>query len=69
MRACAAGPWHARTLDRATRVALASYLGKSDAFDRAIAEFSVTYADQNQHDYEAMQAAIKQGRIKAETGL
>jgi uncharacterized protein (DUF2252 family) len=51
------------------RVALASYLGKSDAFDHAIAEFSVTYADQNQRDYEALRAAIKRGTIKTETGI
>ncbi len=57
---------HARSGDR---VALASYLGKSEAFDHAIAEFSMTYADQNQRDYEALQAAIKQGTIKAETGI
>ena len=57
---------HARSGDR---VALASYLGKSDAFDQAIAEFSVTYADQNQRDYEALQAAIKEGTIKAEAGI
>ena len=57
---------HARSGDR---VALASYLGKSDAFDQSIAEFSVTYADQNQRDYEALQAAIKEGTIKAEAGI
>ena len=57
---------HARSGDR---VAIASYIGKSDAFDHAIAEFAVTYADQNQRDYEALQAAIKQGTIKAETGI
>ena len=68
MHACAAGHLaraHARSGDR---VAIASYIGKSDAFDHAIAEFAVTYADQNQRDYEALQAAIKQGTIKAETG-
>ena len=57
---------HARSGDR---VAIASYLGKSDTFDRAIAEFSVIYADQNQIDYEALRAAVEQGSIKAETGV
>ena len=57
---------HARSGDR---VAIASYLGKSDAFDHAIDEFSVTYADQNQRDYEALQAVIKQGTVKSETGV
>jgi uncharacterized protein (DUF2252 family) len=57
---------HARSGDR---IAISSYLGKSDAFDQAIAEFSVAYADQNERDYEAMQAAVKEGRIRSETGL
>ena len=57
---------HARWGDR---LAIASYLGKSDAFDRAIADFSVAYADQNERDYEAFAAAVKSGRIAAQTGL
>jgi uncharacterized protein (DUF2252 family) len=57
---------HARWGDR---LAVASYLGKSDAFDRAIADFSVAYADQNERDYEAFAAAVKSGRIDAQTGV
>jgi uncharacterized protein (DUF2252 family) len=57
---------HARSGDR---IAIASYLGKSDVFDKAIWEFSVEYANQNQRDYEAMLAAVKKGRIKSESGL
>jgi uncharacterized protein (DUF2252 family) len=57
---------HARSGDR---IAIAAYLGKSDRFDRAVAEFAVTYADQNERDYQAMQAAVKQGRITAEVSL
>jgi uncharacterized protein (DUF2252 family) len=57
---------HARSGDR---IAIASYMGKSDVFDRAIAEFSVAYADQNERDYQAMQAAVESGRIKSEPGL
>jgi uncharacterized protein (DUF2252 family) len=57
---------HARSGDR---IAIASYLGKSDAFDQAIAEFSVAYADQNESDYQAMQSAITSGRLSAETGV
>jgi uncharacterized protein (DUF2252 family) len=57
---------HARTGDR---VAIASYLGKSDAFDRAIAAFSVAYAEQNELDYRAMQDAVASGRLVAEHGL
>ncbi len=57
---------HARSGDR---VAIASYLGKSDRFDQAIADFSVAYADQNERDYDALKAAIKSGRITAEVGV
>jgi predicted alpha/beta hydrolase len=57
---------HARSGDR---IAIASYLGKGDSFDRAMVEFSKAYADQNQRDYEALEAAVESGRIKAETGL
>ena len=53
---------HARSGDR---IAIASYLGNSDAFDRAIASFSETYADQNERDYGALKAAVKADRIKA----
>jgi uncharacterized protein (DUF2252 family) len=57
---------HARSGDR---IAMASYLGKSDIFDRAIADFSVAYADQNERDYRDFQHAVAGGRLVAETGL
>jgi uncharacterized protein (DUF2252 family) len=57
---------HARWGDR---VAIASYLGKGDAFDRAIADFSAAYADQNEKDYEAFAAAVKSGRLAAQSGV
>ena len=57
---------HARSGDR---IAIAAYLGKGDSFDRAIVEFSKAYADQNQRDYQELAAAVKSGRITAETGL
>jgi hypothetical protein len=57
---------HARSGDR---IAIASYLGKSAAFDRALATFAETYADQNERDYKALQAAVDAGRVKAQTGL
>ena len=53
---------HARSGDR---VAISSYVGNSDAFDRAIASFSEAYADQNERDYDALKAAVKADRIKA----
>ncbi len=57
---------HARSGDP---IAIAAYLGKSDVFDRAIAAFSASYADQNERDYAALQRAVASGRIVAETGL
>jgi uncharacterized protein (DUF2252 family) len=57
---------HARWGDR---IAIASYLGKGDTFDRAMADFSVAYADQNERDYAAFAAAIDSGRLVAQTGV
>jgi Uncharacterized protein conserved in bacteria (DUF2252) len=57
---------HARSGDA---VAIASYLGSSDSFDRAMAAFAETYADQNEADYLALKHAVDAGRITAETGL
>jgi predicted alpha/beta hydrolase len=51
------------------RIAIASYLGEGDAFDRAIADFSSTYADQNERDFKAFAAAVNSGRLQAQTGL
>jgi uncharacterized protein (DUF2252 family) len=57
---------HARSGDR---VAIASYLGKSDTFDVAVAAFSRAYADLNDRDYAALVSAGKSGRIQVEEGL
>ena len=57
---------HARSGDR---VAIASYLGGGDAFDRAIAHFSELYADQNERDYDALLQAETDGRLTARRGL
>jgi uncharacterized protein (DUF2252 family) len=57
---------HARTGDRG---AIAAYLGKGDKFDRAIAEFSQAYADQNQADYDELIEAQRSGDLKVESGL
>ena len=57
---------HARSGDR---IAIASYLGGGNSFDRAILEFSRAYADQNERDYQRLSDAVKSGRIVAETGL
>jgi uncharacterized protein (DUF2252 family) len=57
---------HARWGDR---IAIATYLGKGDAFDRAIANFAAAYADQNERDHAAFADAVRSGRIEAETGV
>jgi uncharacterized protein (DUF2252 family) len=44
---------HARSSDR---IAIASYLGKSDAFDEAVADFASAYADVAEADYRAFSA-------------
>jgi hypothetical protein len=50
-------------------IAIASYLGNSDTFDRAVSEFSAKYADQNDLDFTAFTRAIKEGRIEADDGV
>jgi uncharacterized protein (DUF2252 family) len=57
---------HARSGDR---IAIASYLGSSGSFDRAIASFATAYADQNELDYQALVDAVKSGRLEAQPGL
>jgi uncharacterized protein (DUF2252 family) len=57
---------HARSGDR---VALGAYLGGSAKFDQAIADFAETYADQNERDYAALQAAVKDGKAEATTEI
>jgi hypothetical protein len=44
-------------------------LGKSDAFDVAITEFSAAYADTNDRDYALLQQAVDDGGIAANTGI
>ena len=44
---------------------LSGYMGKSDAFDRALAAFSKAYADQNEKDHAALARAIRKGTVKA----
>ena len=57
---------HARSGDR---IAIASYLGKGDVFDRAVADFAVAYADQNERDHAALAEAARKGRITATEGV
>ncbi len=53
---------HARSGDR---FQIAGYLGQNDTFDRAIANFAVAYADQNDRDYQQLVDAVASGQIKA----
>ena len=48
--------------------AIASYLGTGDKFDRAMASFAETYADQNERDYAALKQAVDSGKVTAESG-
>ena len=57
---------HARSGDP---MAIASYMGRSDKFDSAIADFTEEYADQNERDYEAFSAAAESGRIAVQKDL
>ena len=43
---------------------ISGYLGKSDAFDRAIAKFSLAYADQSERDHELLRKAVRSGRVE-----
>ena len=53
---------HARSGDAQ---AIAGYVGSGKALDRAIARFSIAYADQNERDFAAFKAEIDSGRIPA----
>ena len=57
---------HARSGDR---IAIASYLGAGTVFDNAMLAFADAYADQNERDYAELAAAVKAGRVVAETGV
>src|SRR5215203_4029632 len=57
---------HARSGDR---VQIAGYLGKSERFDGAIADFAEAYADQTERDHAALCAAVKSGRVPTDGGV
>jgi hypothetical protein len=57
---------HARSGDP---VAIGEYLRDSDTFDRAVADFSQRYADQNELDYQEFVNAIRSGRLQALQGV
>ncbi len=53
---------HARS---GSSLILSGYMGKNDTFDQALAQFSVTYADQNERDYAALASAVRKGKVPA----
>ena len=53
---------HARS---GTPAMIAGYMGNGEAFDRAIAAFSIAYADQNEQDHAALDRAVRDGKVKA----
>jgi hypothetical protein len=55
---------HARSGDA---LVLSSYMGKSNAFEDALADFAVAYSKQNERDYQALVTAVRDGRIQAQT--
>ncbi len=57
---------HARTGDAA---GISGYLGKSDAFDEAIADSAMAYADQTERDHQALVGAVRSGRIAVKSGI
>src|SRR5262249_55360439 len=46
---------------------ISGYLGKSDAFDKAIAAFATAYADQSERDHAILKRAVRSGRVEVAT--
>jgi uncharacterized protein (DUF2252 family) len=57
---------HARSGDR---IAIGAYMGKTDAFEIAVAEFAAGYADVNEADYRMLESAVASGRLQATSGV
>jgi uncharacterized protein (DUF2252 family) len=57
---------HARSGDP---IAIAAYLGDDEAFERAMTDFAIRYADQNDRDYQEFVEQIRSGRLEAQTGV
>jgi uncharacterized protein (DUF2252 family) len=50
-------------------VLLSAYMDDSSAFEDAIADFAVAYADQTERDHQALLAAVRAGRVEAQFGM
>ena len=48
---------------------ISGYLGNGGQFDDAMGEFALAYADQAERDHALLLAAIKEGRVQAQTGV
>ncbi|MEU5321282.1 DUF2252 domain-containing protein [Streptomyces sp. NPDC021056] len=48
---------------------VAGYCGKSEELDEAMATFAVAYADRTEADHAELVAAVRAGRLAAETGV
>jgi uncharacterized protein (DUF2252 family) len=57
---------HARTGDPS---AIAGYLGKGSSFDKSVANFAMTYADQTERDYQLLVEAVDSGQIVVAKGI
>jgi uncharacterized protein (DUF2252 family) len=57
---------HARSGDA---IAIGTYLGAADKFDRAMTTFAERYADQNERDYLALRRAADTGRVRVQPGV
>jgi uncharacterized protein (DUF2252 family) len=57
---------HARSGDP---IAIAAYLGGSDAFDTSVTDFAGRYADRNEQDYQEFVSAVRSGRLEATEGV
>ena len=44
---------------------LSGYMGKSETFEQAVADFSMAYADQNEKDHSALERAVQSGKVQA----
>jgi hypothetical protein len=68
-RSCRAGWSPDQRARSGDAVALSATLGTGTVLDETLAEFAVTYADQNEVDHRALVTAIADGRIVAESGI
>lgn len=45
-------------------VKISGYLGKSDIFDKAVADFAIAYADQSEQDHEVLMRAVRANKLE-----